>query len=455
MIRFRWLILAIATFLLLVACIPKSVNLTCDTSLPNTQPPPSDKITIAIYVDGTPSMEGYVKNTTSRYVQTIELLNSILATAGKRSQPTLQYYRLGTTIQPITREQFRQAQLPKFYDGSNPNFPLQSVSQIEAAITPPDEGDKLSVIITDLYQKEADTTLLSQKIKENYLNSQRQGYAVGILASKSEFNGTIYDVGIGGDKFPYNTEGKEPEKWHPFYVIFIGPETDIAYYFDKFAKLREEEDLPKDSQLVIFSTSIVSQLTHIEGSPQLPSQLNSPLSLNDGNVAVEINNEPIELLEIDKNASEEFPIEYSVPFKQLSHTLPIESNSIATKIQIQTFDTFDKEFKQSTDPQLEKAIEISEWKLSNSQNLDFTTKIKSSNFQQPGVYFFQVEALVKDLQEPSWWKDWNSSENSQDGSKTHNLLKFLGELKTITIDLMNSEGNKSIIGRFCYGIQKN
>ncbi|MCP2728044.1 hypothetical protein [Limnofasciculus baicalensis] len=455
MIRFRWLIVASVTFLLLVACIPKSVNLTCDVSLPNSQPPKSDNMTIAIHVDGTPSMDGYVKNTSSRYVQTIELLDSILATAGSRSQSLLQYYRLGTTTQPITREQFRQAELPRFYDGSNPNFPLESVSQIESAIAPPDNGDKLTVIITDLYQKEADTTLLSQKIKEHYLNSQKKGYAVGLLVLRSEFNGTIYDVGIGGDKFTYNTEGKEPEKWHPFYVIFIGSYSDITYYFDKFAKLRDKEDLPKDSQLVIFSTSIVSQLSHIEGSPQLPSQLNSPMSLNDGNVAVEVNNEPIELLEIDKNESEEFPLKYSVPFKPLSHTLPLESNSLETKIQIQTFDTFDKEFKESTDPQLQKAIDIGEWKLSDSQKLDFTTKIRSNNFQQPGVYFFQVEVLAKDLEEPSWWKDWNSSENSQDGSKTHNLLKFLGELKTITTDLMNSEGNKPIIGRFCYGIQKN
>ena len=179
------------------------------------------------------------------------------------------------------------------------------------------------------------------------------------------------------------------------------------------------------------------------------------MSLNDGNVAVEVNNQPIELLEIDKNESEEFPIKYSVSFNQLSHTLPLDSNSIKTKIEIQTFDTFDKQFKESTDSQLQKAIDIGEWKLADSQKLDFTTKIKSSNFQQPGVYFFQVEALVKDLQEPSWWKDWNSSENNQDGSKTDNLLKFLGELKTITIDLMNSDRNKSIIGRFCYGIQKN
>ena len=449
MIRSKWLVVGFLTFLLLLACRgPVVKDLPCELSLASSQPPKSDNITIAIHVDGTPSMQGYVTTSTkSRYAQTLAFLDSAFLTSGSRPQTTVQYYRLGTSSQPIKREAFREAQKPKFYDGSDPNFPPLKVSQIEAAITPPDKGDKLSVIITDLYQKDADTTLVNKKIKDNYLNKEKKGYAVGIWGIKSEFNGTVYDVGLQNSKFNYTTQGKQLNQFHPFYVIFLGPYTDIVYYFDKLC----EATLCKDNQFVIFSPySLVSQPSYLQGTPELPQGLNRLMSINNGNVAVEVKDKNIELLEVGNKEEKEFKIGYTVPFNPLKHTLSIDSNSIDSEIKIKTFDQFEKDFKEQSG---DSPLKISDWKVTENQ-LGFVTKINPTNIQ-PGVYFFTVDAVAKRLQEQTWWQAWSANEDSQDGAKTNNLLRFLQELKTITTDLMNAQDNKPVIGRFCYAIQKN
>lgn len=448
MIRAKWLLVGCLTFLLLFACRgPVVKDLSCGLSLTSSQPSKSDTLTIALQVDGTPSMQGYVTNSKkSRYAQTLELLDSAFLTSGSRPKTTVQYYRLGTSSQSIKREAFREAQKPNFYDGSDQNFPLLKVSQIEAAITPPDKGDKLSVIITDLYQKDADTTLVSKKIKDSYLNKERKGYAVGIWGIRSEFNGTVYDVGLQNSKFTYTTQGKQFNQFHPFYVIFIGPYTDIVYYFDKLC----EATFCKDSQFVIFSAdNLVSKPSHLQGSPQLPQGLNRLMSINDGNVAVEVKDKNIELLEVGNKEEKELKIDYTVPFNPLKRTLSIDSNSLASEIKIKAFDQVKKDLIEQPG---DSPLKISDWKVTENQ-LGFVTKIDPSKIQ-PGVYFFTVDAVAKKLEEQTWWKEWSASEDSKDGAKTNNLLSFLQEIKTITTELMNVQANQPVIGRFCYAIQK-
>lgn len=458
MIKVRWLALAIAISLLLDSCnIPKK-DFTCDPpTSANSQVSQSDTINLAIHVDGSGSMLGYVANDTSRYVQTLELLDRTIALGISSSKSTIEYYRTGKGSKKITRSDFRKAQKPEFYDGSNPQFP-DVASGLATAITPSQKGEQLFVMVSDLDQDGGDVTNLNQKIKETYLNRQKKGYAVGIVAIRSEFKGTVYIADKTRQDFSYDTEGKKNEDLRPFYVMFLGPYLDIANYFEKLK--REGGQVLEGSQFLIFSpNNIVSEISYLSSpQPPLPQDLKQPSSLNDGQVAVEVNDEKKnQLLEIEKDSSQELPINYKVAFTSLSHTLPIDASSIESTFKIKVFDISDKNFKEKNNQSLKSFLKISDWQIdNNNKTLSFVTKISPSQVPEPGVYWFTVDVTAKNLQEPAWWKEWDfdpKRDKTDDGSKTNNLVKFLRGLKTITTELMQDD--PPMIGHFCYAIQKN
>ncbi|MGK7877639.1 MAG: hypothetical protein AB4426_31355 [Xenococcaceae cyanobacterium] len=447
---------------MLFSCKPVPVftdkDIPCELPSLENQASQSEPLTIAIQVDGSGSMLGYVTNPNSRYIQTLKLLDSAFGIGGgSRPQVALEYYRSGgPSNQKLNRSEYRQAQLPDFYTGKNPKFPKVS-SQLDAAIIPPEKTDKLSVIVTDLAQNGADVNHLNKKIQQTYLNKNIKGYAVGILAITSEFKGTVYttEPRVVAD-FKYNTAGKQLKDYRPFYAVFLGPYSDIAHYFDKLKKTRR--DLIDSSKLVIFYPGqIVSEISYL-GSPPTPEGITRPVSLHNGRVAVEVETPPYELLEIERRIEQkELPINYSIPFAPLSYTLPIDNESIETETRIMAFDSFEKNFKeQFNDLSLKNAIELNAWKLDNNR-LNFTTTIRPEEFPEEGIYLFTVDVVAEEFKEPSWWKewDWSSRISNKDGSKTYNLLSFMQNLKTTTTDLMTVGDQKPVIGRFCYAIQKN
>jgi hypothetical protein len=118
-------------------------------------------------------------------------------------------------------------------------------------------------------------------------------------------------------------------------------------------------------------------------------------------------------------------------------------------IKIKAFDQVQKDLENQSG---DSPLKINDWKVTENQ-LGFVPKIDPSKIQ-PGVYFVTVDAVAKKLEKQTWWKEWSANEDSKDGSKTNNLLRFLEEIQTITTDLMNVQANQSVIGRFCYSIQK-
>ncbi|NET62560.1 MAG: hypothetical protein F6K47_42625, partial [Symploca sp. SIO2E6] len=413
---------------------------------------------------GTPSMRGYVATAgESSYTKTLELLYSTFTLAESRSsEHQVKYYRLGTTSVEITGDDYRKAKKTEFYGGTNPKFPELPVSQIETAITSMGEEDKLTAIITDLYQKDTDITKVNQAIKKHYLNPEQkdQGLAVGILAIRSEFKGDIFTEKNEQHKIYYNTAGKSPEEYHPFYVILIGYYSDIKYYLEQIES--QGGDSLANSELLIFSphnpVGEISALKQISAELPTDRDIERPFSLNDGKVVVEKNNQPMDLLELRQNEEQEIEITYDVPLIPLAYTLPPAPDALKTNIKIQHFNSSTKSFQEPPNvDQLATAMTIDNWQLTNNdEQLSFHLNLQPTEFQPAGVYFFEVEAIAGDLQEPSWWQDWNAtSDNLSDGSKTYNLLKFLEQLKAITTELMTDEENQPVIGHFCYAIQKN
>ncbi|NEO99240.1 MAG: hypothetical protein F6K58_11265 [Symploca sp. SIO2E9] len=467
MIRVKRLLLVSVISLFLGGCIPivtdspQDTDSVQDTDTPqdnkyinctlpetNNQISKSDTTNIAIHIDGSGSMLGYVSSKISRYIQTLDLLDRTLSLGGSQN---LEYYRVGRGIEALTRPKFLKAQKQEFYSGLNPQFPNVE-SDIAAAITPPPEDrEQLIVIVTDLYQNEADVTRINRKIQEHYLNSSKPGYAAGILAVRSEFNGKVYVQESRNIEFTYNTQDRASEEFRPFYIIFIGPYSKIVSYFNEFnrTELLEESE---ENQYEIFSPNqIVNKMLYInKHQGRLPEKgIKSRNSLNNGKVRVELKyNQPIELLEIGKNIDEELEIQHNVDFANSKYSLPLDPNFIEYKINAEVYDRFYKDFKED-----ENAINVLEI---DKNEANFVTKIKPREFTEPGIYYFTVDVRAKGLKESSWWRDWNwnsTRDELKDGSKTDRLLSFLQGLKSITNNLVAK--NPPVIGRFCYAIQKN
>jgi hypothetical protein len=474
MIRAKWLMLAIAISLLGSGCSTlKQVEFNCDTSSVSSAPTQSQNLTIEMYVDGTPSMQGYVThptNTRTRYSETIDLLDRTLLTGwtpAPRNQPEVKYFRLGENFKEIDRNDYLLARGVKFYNGTEPKLPLLKVSKIDNAIPPANE-DKLTVIVTDLYQKDADVTQLKKTLlAQNYFNKGNPGYAVGILAIRSEFNGDVYLEDGTNRKFAYTTndsQGKEinGKEFRPFYVIFLGRYSDIADYFNK---LGDSQKIPEDSHLTIFSPSnLVGEVSYLQRTPTdaIPKGLKVRSSLKDS-IKVNKNNKN-ELFAIDQNSTQDLVVKYDVPFQRLSNTLPVDPSSIETQIKIggstsarnlqkspgSTPSTSLQEVPQ--DSPLQKALEVSQWQI-NDKNLSFQTTIKPSLFPKREIYLFTVDAVAKRVQIEPWWFEWNTTSNTSNDWKTYNLQPFMEGLKDNTDNFMSN--STVVVGRFCFAMQKN
>ncbi len=414
---------------------------------------------MALNVDGSGSMLGYVKDGDTNYVKVLKLLSEVFElNNGIRSQVNLEYYRIGATGQKLTRQDYRKAELPVFYDGTEPKFKPVSSPINNAIIAPADKEDKMTVIVTDLEQDDGDVTSLNKQIQNAYFNKDRKNYAIAIWAVKSEFNGKLFiQVQNNLKDFPYNS-GKQPNKLRPFYVIFIGPYEDINYYLNQLKK-QSPSELSENGHFLIFnSNKTVEKISKLETLPTvLPKGLSRPISLVKKGVVVNKENFPAEILQIDNQSKDSLTLNYSIPFSPSNYNLSIDPNSLETKFVIKRFDEFTKKFKEDNDnPQLIKAIDLTKWQIENENKLNFTANIQPDKFTQPGIYLLNVDVLSKKFQEPSWWNEWNSKTQTSepDGTKTHNLLTFLQALKNRTEELKNSDNSHSIIGHLCYGIQK-
>jgi hypothetical protein len=433
---------AIALSSLLFGCSPNQQSISCSSPTPDTEAAARLKqtpsIQLSLLLDGTPSMQGYVNDLPdSRYGKTLRLIDSASSTGW--NTVTTKYYRFGTKKRTIDREIFLKAQLPAFYQGGN-DF---STSRIDAALIDPADN-QLSLVVTDLYQKDADVRLVQNLLAQQYLS---KGYAVGILAVKSEFKGTVYDVGISNQNFGYATLGKTAKAFHPFYVILLGSYGNINHFFDQ---LQRNGLSAVEHEFVIFSPQPVAQAAalnsgEIKSTPR--KDILQPKALNDRHVLIRKKqaSDPVQFMVVTKKTTNQ-PIDVELPYHGLKGVLPVELGAIALTSTLEKYQSQSKGFQ----PISTQGFQLTDWRVKD-QSIHFKTKIQADQLD-PGIYRFNFDASPTDFSEPDWWNNWNATEGNLDGAKTNNLLPFLRGLRLRTAELMKQQ--KPVIARLCYGIQK-
>jgi len=247
--------------MLLLGC-PIREEWSCPELSPSNSEMSSKPDKIIIQIDGTPSMKGFVNNSNSRYIRTLRLLRGAANTAfPATSSPTFYVFGTQRLKEPISHQ---SAETVEFYSGGNPNLRDAATSKI---VQPQktDSSNSLYVIVTDLYQENAQWEELVANLKDHYLLKNK---TVGIVAVKSEFSGDIYDVGLKGIRYP-NVKTN-----HPFYILVLGQYPQVKQYFDAIKSDSQKRGLNfPDENFVIFSTQIFEKPTFLEiNKNELPDE---------------------------------------------------------------------------------------------------------------------------------------------------------------------------------------
>lgn len=209
----------------------------------------SDSVDVAVYLDGTFSMGGYVNYpSTTIYVDALKGIERTVTSNWK--QEKIQYVKFGDSLQNLSREQFLQANNVGFYQEKDTS--LQTV--VDAMDT-----NKLNILVTDLFQtnQDIDSLIISLK-KACFVDSS---HAMALIGVKSQFNGKIYDVGKNSLSFTYASKD-DIETYRPFYLLVLGKEADVRAFTESYAKNFNDEKIIKTA---LFSKHIGTDVTLTAG----------------------------------------------------------------------------------------------------------------------------------------------------------------------------------------------
>lgn len=232
---------------------------------------------IGIYVDATPSMEGYLgwhRESTNKdypaatetqeedyntvipitvYERCLKQINDIVHSNFVQSD--IQYYSADTALWSTQKNVLAEAEEAGFYRNSGyknkPNvsedendyqmveayedkFDLAfSNPSISYAIENAAKED-LAIIITDLYENKSNSEKLIASLKQ-VKEEKGDGTSIALLGIKSEYAGRVYDI-VGMPDQNYGivdaaeTVTAESIKYRPFYVIVIGPQGAVELF---------------------------------------------------------------------------------------------------------------------------------------------------------------------------------------------------------------------------------
>jgi hypothetical protein len=109
------------------------------------------------------------------------------------------------------------------------NWDSQALPPLRTALTMADP-DHLTVIVTDLYEEKGMVEKIGNLMTERFFSS---GKTVAVLGIQSEFAGLIYDIGESDLTIGYGVDENRKfaeYKPHPFYLLMIGDENQVNYF---------------------------------------------------------------------------------------------------------------------------------------------------------------------------------------------------------------------------------
>ena len=405
----------------------------------------SDRLVARIYFDATLSMQGFVVPGSTRYTQICPYLESVIVSGWRDERVT--FFRFGEKIESIDRRTYLQAGYESFYEEEdifgktyiekvieneaqfvNTDIGTSSTPENTAAIdandTPQEAAEtdntegQLVVIVTDLFQDDGDITQLIGHLKEKYI---REGHDVGLFGLRSQFDGTVHDIGSGeGSSLRYRSTPGNPETFRPFYLLILGKHADIAHYFDRLIA-----NGFSDAHTVIFSRYLVNPLVSFDGASIELDNLNNKSFISSEDPRLK----QYEIVKISEPAKISAKMEY-VP---LPHAMPFNSNTFEDPIIAEHKGEHkpdrNRENERSSDAM--DCLEVTPTFSENELTVEFAL---TTSLPRKAVYLYEVtlHPAIDTYKVPDWCSDWNMGAE-RNGAKTLNLVNFVRGLTETTV----------------------
>ena len=448
--RIRWK----TSFLLLSIYLCLFIFLTgCDTSksgipdppepLPDL-PPISDRLVARIYFDATLSMQGFVVPSSTHYTRICPILESMIVSGWQ--DETVRFFRFGERVEPINRSTYLQSGYENFYEEEDifgktyiekvieneAQFVNADIGQIRApegpeeidtndtpeeAPVPANTEGQLVVIVTDLFQDDSDITQLIGHVKDKYI---KKGVDVGLFGLRSQFDGTIYDIGSGeGSSMPYRSTPGNPETFRPFYLLVLGKHADIAHYFDRL-KLNGFSE----AETIIFSRYSVNPLLSFENAEVDPYNLNNKIVKQDHS-----KNPILKQYEIVRSSEPARITAKGMRYNPLPHAMPFDFNTF--EVSIIAEHKPDRNGENERSPEAINCLEVTPTFSENELTVEF---VLTTSLPRKAVYLYEVtlNPAIDTYKVPDWCSDWNMGAE-RNGAKTLNLVNFVRGLTETTV----------------------
>ena len=423
----------------------------------------SKNLVARIYFDATLSMQGYVVHGSTRYTQMCRYLESVIVSGWTDGKA--EFFRFGEQVESIDRNTYLRVGYTDFYGDRNINretfiqkiidhenqlvsdgMDESSIPEESAEINVPSEvvnnskkEKPLVVIVTDLFQDKRDITVLVSQLKEQYI---QKDFEVGLLGLRSEFDGTVYD--LGGCPLPYSSTPDNPDTYRPFYLLVLGRHADIAHYFDRLIATGFS-DATDDVNTVIFSRYLVNPLLSFADAEIKTENLNSKTINRD-----HIKNPRLKQYEIVDNTKTARITAAELTYNPLRHAMFFDSNTFEASIVAEHKP--DPEGKNEISLDAQRCLEVtsSHSKNDDSNGLSVEFSLDSQSLPNNRIYLYEVTLRpgIDTFKEPDWCSDWDMGDE-RNGARTLNLVNFVRDLTQVTARM-----HHPIIAKFHFYIEK-
>lgn len=208
-----------------------------------------------IFIDFTESMRGFVAaGQKTPYDDLLETVESVATAEFSNEAPRL--FKFGNKAMPLTNRAERF--LPQAY-GARGDNDLRD-TRLDVILKDADP-QRLQIVVTDLFQSDNDINQVTSVIQQRFLD---RGKALGILGWKTQFKGTIFDIGLGSSKQQHNG-------LRPVYVLALGRPSDVDTFVS--ALQGQLSRYPRSAGTGEFESTVISpQFTRALPKWRLPTR---------------------------------------------------------------------------------------------------------------------------------------------------------------------------------------
>jgi hypothetical protein len=372
----------------------------------------TEQAAVDIYWDATFSMQGY---TTIQEQNAYRSLPDNLEDIGTSIGET-KFFAFGENIKPLEGRSHRQFMESSFYG--------EVITAIHNVVQNANL-DHLSIVVTDLFESDADWSILAKQIKDKYFAAHR---SVAIIGVKNPFAGDIFDVGYKDHSKIYYDSGADKNKFRPFYMVLMGPDKDVRTFIARW-KARSASPA-NEMQYLLLTENLVDNVP----------------SLSNMNIVQSDNFYPDQSVDLSDSRMTEYGINSKSDLAALEARFVVQPSDDVCKIN--AFNTRARVL----------ALEDGEWKEQPSGKeikMELNQSDENSSEYAWKLSFYAARALKPDsinlveavvtpsrdgFELPDWVNAWsmntNDSQMQFDGSKTINFQKFASSLKDSAMDAM-------------------